>query len=127
LGADHAGLACRNAQGAQGRPEVRALLNVEDEVYAATVMGCTMGILRHPLCGLRPDPDTDLFFDGPRQPKNRLDEVVRAVRWQRITSPTAAATGVVRISEESLTDSGETWQNDLVGQKVNQGAPARLS
>ena len=119
-------------QAAQGHPEVHGLLNVEDEVYVAAVMGCTMGVLRHPLYGLRPTPDPDLFFNGPREPKRRMDEVVRAVRWQRIASPLAAGSGSFKASSEILTDSwiferGQTWQNDLVGQKVYQGAPARLS
>lgn len=119
-------------KGAQGHPEARGLLNVEDEVYVAAVMGCTMGVLRHSLCGLRPHPDTDLFFNGPRQPKKRMDEAVRAVRWQRIAPPVAAGSGQVRVSTDVLTDSwiferGQTWQNDLVGQHVFQSAPARLS
>jgi hypothetical protein len=108
------------------------LLNVEDEVYLAAVMGCTMGVLRHPLCGLRPEPDTDLFFNGPRQAKRRMDEVVRALRWQRIAAPVPASKGALRVGAETLTDGwtfkrGETWQNDLAGQRVYQGAPARLS
>ena len=119
-------------KGAEGHHEARALLNVEDEVYVAAVMGGTMGVMRHPLCGLRPDPDPDLFFNGPRQAKRRMDEVVRAVRWQRIASPVPAGKGEVRVSDEALTDSwkferGETWQNNLIGQMVYQGAPARLS
>ena len=36
-------------KGAEGHSEVHGLLNVEDEVYVAAAMGCTMGILRHPL------------------------------------------------------------------------------
>ncbi len=119
-------------KGAEGHGEIRALLNVEDEVYVAAVLGCTMGILRHPLRGLRPDPDPDLFFNGPRQTKRRMDEVVRAVRWQRIAPPVAAGIGQVRTSAEILTDSwtferAQTWQEDLIGQRVNQSAPARLS
>jgi hypothetical protein len=119
-------------KGAQGHSEVRGLLNVEDEVYVAAVMGCTMGVLRHSLCGLRPHPDADLFFNGPRQPKRRMDEVVRAVRWQRIAPPVPAGSGTVRVSTDVLTDSwfferGQTWQNDLVGQHVFQSAPASLS
>lgn len=119
-------------KGAQGHPEWHALLNVEDEVYVAAVLGCTMGVLRHSLCGLRPQPDTDLFFNGPRQPKKRMDEVVRAVRWQRMAPPVPAGSGQVRVSTDILTDSwtferGQTWQNELVGQRVFQSAPARLS
>jgi hypothetical protein len=118
-------------KGAQGRGG-SALLNVEDEVYVAAAMGCTMGVLRHPLEGSRPGPDTDLFFNGPRRAKRRMDEVVRALRWQRIAPPYPVGSGTVHIGEEVLTDSwtferGQTWQNDLVGQTAYQGAPACVS
>jgi hypothetical protein len=116
-------------KGAEGHSEVSSLLNVEDEVYVAAVLGCTMGILRHPLEGLRPGPDTDLFFNGPRRAKRRMDEVVRALRWQRLAQPFSPGSGTVKVSEDVLTDSwrferGQTWQNDLIGPTVRQGAPA---
>lgn len=119
-------------KGVEGHTDVHALLNVEDEVYVAAVMGCTMGVLRHPLHGLRPGEDTDLFFNGSRQAKRRMDEVVRALRWQRIAPPFAAGTGRVEVSDEVLTDSwafkrGQTWETDLVGQTVHQGAPACIA
>jgi len=119
-------------KGAEGRPEVSSLLNVEDEVYVAAVLGCTMGILRHPLEGLRPGPDTDLFFNGPRRAKRRMDEVVRALRWQRLAQPFSPGSGTVKVSENVLTDSwrferGQTWQNDLIGSNVRQGAPACIT
>jgi hypothetical protein len=116
----------------QGHSEVRGLLNVEDEVYIAAVLGCTMGVLRQPLSGLRPDGDVDLFFTGPRQTKKRMDEVGRALHWHRIAAPYRAGLGFVRLDEEILTDSwkfkqGETWYIESIGQIVNQGAPARMS
>jgi hypothetical protein len=119
-------------KGAQGHPEIHGLLNVEDEVYVAAVMGCTMGILRHPMQGMRPGQDADLFFNGPRQAKRRLDEVVRALCWQRIAPPFPAGQGSVTISNEVLTDSwlfkrGQTWQNDIVGATVLQGAPSCIA
>jgi hypothetical protein len=114
-------------KGSEGHAEIHGLLNVEDEVYLAAAMGCTMGILRHPLYGMRPGPDVDLFFNGPRQAKRRMDEVVRALRWQRIAPPFSPGVGSVAVSKEILTDSwtferGQTWQNDLVGATVRQGA-----
>jgi len=119
-------------KGAEGHPEVSSLLNVEDEVYVAAVLGCTMGILRYPLEGLRPGPDTDLFFNGPRRAKRRMDEVVRALRWQRLAQPFPPGSGTVKVSEDVLTDSwrferGQTWQNDLIGPTVRQGAPACIT
>ena len=44
-------------KGAERHPEIKAVLNLEDEVYVAAVMGCTMGIMRHPLTGMRPGED----------------------------------------------------------------------
>ena len=118
--------------GAEGHSEVHGLLNVEDEVYVAAAMGCTMGILRHPLVGRRPGKDPDLFFNGPRRTKQRMDEVVRALRWQRIAPPFSPGMGSVAVSGEILTDSwvferGQTWQNEIIGTTVRQGAPACIA
>src|SRR5207237_168904 len=115
-----------------GQPEVRSLLNVEDEVYVAAVLGCTMGVMRHPRRGLRPGSDADLFFNWQRKTKQRMDEVVRALRWQRIAAPFASGIGRFETSDEVLTDGwmfvrGETWQSDLVGATVWQSAPAVLA
>ncbi len=119
-------------KGAQDAGGTCGLLNVEDEVYLAAALGCTMGIMRHPLIGLRPGNDLDLFFNGPRQPKRRMDEVVRALRWQRIARPFPSGIGDVEISSEILTDTwrferGETWQTEIVGETVRQGAPAAVT
>lgn len=116
----------------QGHPEVKTLLNVEDEVYVAAVLGCTAGILRHPLHGLRPGSDVDLFFNGPRQAKRRMDEVVRAMRWQRIAHPFPPGQSTVHVDDVVLTDSWtfrqeETWREDIVGVSVKQGAPAVIA
>jgi hypothetical protein len=117
---------------AAGLPELRSLLNVEDEVYVAAVLGCTMGVMRHPLQGLRPGNDPDLFFNGRRNAKLRMDEVVRALRWQRIAAPFPCGIGRFQTDTEVLTDgwtfaAGETWQDDLLGATVWQGAPAILA
>jgi hypothetical protein len=119
-------------KGAEGHSEVHGLLNVEDEVYVAAALGCTMGILRHPLVGMRPGKDPDLFFNGPRRTKQRMDEVVRALRWQRIAPPFSPGLGSVTVSGEILTDSwvferGQTWQNGIIGTTVRQGAPACIA
>lgn len=115
-----------------GQADVRALLNVEDEVYVAATLGCTMGIFRHPLIGRRPGADYDLFFNGPRDCKRRLDEVTRAVRWQRLAQPYAAGSGSVQLDSEILKDRwqflpGHTWHSEAVGRLAVQAAPARVS
>ena len=116
----------------QGHAHVRALLNCEDEVYLAAALGCTMGVMRHPLRGLRPSGDFDIDFAGPRETKQRMDEVVRAVRWQRIAAPYPVSEGYVKVDENVLTDSwffrrGETWFTESINVLVKQGAPARLA
>jgi hypothetical protein len=117
---------------AAGHPEIRSLLNVEDEVYVAAVLGCTMGVMRHPLQRLRPAGDPDLFFNGVRNCKSRMDEVVRALRWQRIAQPYPVGTGTFQRSSETLRDGwkfrpGDTWNGDLVGSTVWQSAPSVLA
>lgn len=119
-------------QGAEGDPETRGLLNVEDEAYVAAALGCTMGIMRHPMVDLRAGDDVDLFFNGPRKTKKRMDEVVRALRWQRIAPPFSPGIGKVTISSEILTDTwrferGQTWQAEIIGNTVRQGAPAAIT
>ena len=119
-------------KGAEGDPEVHGLINVEDEVYVAAAMGCTMGIMRYPLTGLRPGEDADLFFNGPRLAKKRMDEVVRAARWQRIAPPFSPGIGSMKVSDEILTDTwtfdrGQSWQSELIGATVRQGAPACIA
>ena len=118
--------------GASGHEEVDALLNVEDEVYIAAVLGCTMGVMRHSLRGLRPGADADLFLPATRQLKQRMDEVVRAIRWQRIAPPYAVGEGFVAADKRILTDEwlfrrGETFDTSVVGQRARQGAPARVA
>jgi hypothetical protein len=115
-----------------GHPELRSLLNVEDEVYVAAVLGCTMGVMRYPLHGLRPQNDPDLFFNGPRNAKLRMDEVVRALRWQRIAAPFPCGVGNLLSDAKRLNDGwtfapGETWQHDLVGTTVWQSAPSVIA
>ena len=117
---------------------VRALINAEDEVYLAATLGCTMGIMRHALIGLRPAPDADVFFECPRQCKRRMDEVVRAIRWQRLAQPFARFSGesrpgdATRIDDRILADAwtyrnGDTWLTEAIGKTIRQGAPARVS
>lgn len=119
-------------KGAAGHSEAKALLNVEDEVYIAAVLGCSMGVMRHPFRGLRPGSDLDVFLPMPRLLKQRMDEVVRAIRWQRIAPPYAAGSGSVALDSRALTDEwvfrhGDTFASAIVGVRVRQGAPARVS
>jgi hypothetical protein len=115
-------------------------LNCEDEVYIAAVLGGTMGIMRTPMVGLRPGDDPDIYLKGPRNLKKRMDEVVRAVRWQRIASAFGAGISDTHLDSRLLTDtykfpSGEFWTSaedwdasyKSVNKIVPQSAPARVT
>ncbi|MDE7436902.1 MAG: hypothetical protein K2M93_00305 [Muribaculaceae bacterium] len=94
------------------------IINCEDEAYIAAGLGCAIGIMRHPYVGLLPNGKPDEVFEaGNRKMKNRLNEIVRAVRWHRIATP-FSADGQYNVSEEMLFDSGtkNRWE-----------APARVS
>ncbi len=110
----------------------QSLLCLDDEVYMAAALGCTMGIMRHPLIGFRPNGDIDLSFTGPRRFKRRIDEVIRAIRWQRIAPPFHVGTNDVLCSDEILFDDWyyqktDTWFIPVFDTKVKQGAPAIVS
>jgi hypothetical protein len=69
-------------------PKDRRIINCEDEVYIGAGMGCSYGIMRHPLIGNMPNGKPDRFFmPSFRDLKRRMDEVTRAVRWHRIAQP----------------------------------------
>jgi hypothetical protein len=92
------------------------ILHVEDEVYLAAAFGCTMGIMRHPLWG----------------PNVKFQEVVRAVRWQRIAPPFGASKVPVKISPKILFDTrhfppGSFWDNKVWDKDIHQGAPACMT
>ena len=102
----------------EGDPRARALINAEHEVYLAAILGCTVGIMQHP------------SFD-PHKTSN-LDQVTRALRWQRIASPLAAGSGFMRLDREILTDAWTYSAADAsyaaaAGTTIRQGAPARVT
>lgn len=122
------------------KPAKTGYLNCDDEVYIAAILGGTMGIMRHSMTGLRPDPDPDIYLKGPRQLKKRLDEVVRAVRWQRIAPAFGAGVMETNLDPNTLMDSykfprGEFWTSaedwtatcNTAGKIVSQEAPARVT
>ncbi len=111
----------------------RALINCEDECYIAASLGLCAGVMRHPLSGLRPDGDPDLFFPaGARNFKRRMDEVTRMVNWQRVMPAFGASDEPAHVSELLLTDEwefapGESWLAPAIGRTVAQRAPAVVS
>jgi hypothetical protein len=96
--------------------KARQLLHVEDEVYMAAAMGCTMGIMRHPLRGIH----------------TKMQECVRAVRWERVAPPFGALKTSVAISEKILFDTwhfapGSFWDRSVIDMTIRQGAPAMVT
>ena len=108
-------------------PGTRGLVNCEDEVYLAAALGCTTGILRHPLWLPRPGSDYD-----PAQFHRRIDEVTRAVRWQRLAPAFGVKEAATILDDRVLFDKwlfreGDCWAWWVAGQEIIQGAPARVA
>lgn len=117
---------------AADQPDASAIINCEDEVYLGAALGCSVGIFRTPYVGLRSSGDMDIYMGGPKHPKLCIDEVTRAVRWQRLAPPFAANAGPFKADDVILTDSwkfsrGDSWDQSGNGKVVSQAAPARVS
>jgi len=108
----------------KAKTEGLGLLHCEHEVYMAAALGLNVGEMRHPFAG-----GADVFFHNPKRCKERLDEVVRGLRWQRLATPFGAGTAECFLDEKILFDeydfSDKTfWTGDRM---IRQGAPARVS
>ncbi len=105
----------------------QGFINSEDEVYLGAALGCTLGIMRHPLWGSSLNIDVN-----PVQYHRRIDEAVRAVRWQRIAPPVRIRDMQTVTDERVLTDRyyfspGQTWATEVIGKEFAQSAPARVA
>ena len=111
---------------APAKPTGEALLNCEDEVYIGAALGCAVGVMRHQ-AWLPAATEYD-----PGHLAQRIGEVVRALRWQRLAPPFAAQGGQTVVSAEVLTDTwrfheAETWAYWFIGREFQQGAPACIA
>lgn len=98
------------------------LVNCEDELYLGAALGCAVGVMR----SSRWNEYSEVPYD-PWQQKKRLDEVTRAIRWQRL-APAFAGTALLE-SQEVLRDewrfaSGDSWFTSVNGHLIAQEAPA---
>lgn len=112
--------------------DARGIVNCEDEPYIAVGLGCAIGVMRHPFNGALPDGEQDFVFPPVgRDYKNRLDEVVRGVRWHRIAEPFAVAADcaidTVRLTDTWEVHEKETYVNRPIGSLAIESAPARVS
>jgi hypothetical protein len=79
-----------------------------------------------------PGQVADVTSNGPRDVNRRLDEVTRAVLWQRLAEPYSAGRGFLRVGDDLLTDGWnfapkDTWYKDVVGHTAFQSAPGRIA
>ena len=105
-------------KGAKLEPGRLGLLNTEGEIYLGAALGCAFGALRFPPIG-----------PGAEAREVKLDEALRAVRWQRVAPAFGIGQGEVLASEAILSDDhyfvkGETWYPPANAQTVRQSAPA---
>ena len=111
-----------------GRSDVACIINCEDEPYIAAVLGCAMGIMRHPLW--RDEPE-GIQYD-PFDYRKRIDEVTRAVRWHRIAPAFPVGETENFLDENVLIDTwrfrhGDSWAIWMDGRESLQTAPARVA
>jgi hypothetical protein len=105
-------------------PSFAGILNVEDELYLGAALGCSIGVMRHPLDRSAAPKE----FTGRPQ---RMDEVARALRWYRLAPAYGVGQNEVVISEEILRDSafvGSSYDwSGLANTTVVQSAPAAVA
>jgi len=121
----------------------KGLVCAEDEVYIAAALGCTMGVMRHPMAGNLPNGKPDPSFpEIHRNIKTKIDEVTRAVRWHRVAPAFAENAAETYIDSVKLKDSWnienmsseieswwfESWTGfKKIGNVISESAPARIS
>lgn len=110
-----------------------SIINCEDEPYIAVGTGCSIGVMRHEFNGKLPNGVQDMVFPpSGRDLKNRLDEVVRAVRWHRIALPFEISRNEIFIDTMQLHDywvmeKNETWMDRKTGEVNSMSAPAIIT
>lgn len=111
--------------------EGRGIINCEDEAYIAAGLGCAIGVMRHPYVGALPNGRPDTYFadcgPGSRQLKNRLNEIVRAVRWHRIAQPFGHQRDQWQADTVLLAESGGSIAPRRGRAGASWEAPARMS
>ena len=99
------------------------IINSEDELYIGAALGCSLGVMRSEL-----KKQHNLLYNVIK----KTNEVIRAVRWQKIAPAFGVAMSKVYISDDIGFDSwhfnpGDTWASELINTEVKQGAPIALT
>jgi hypothetical protein len=119
-------------------PDALGLVHCEDEVYMGAILGCVLGVMRYPVGDLPAGVEPNIHlgggerFSATRPFRKQMDEVVRAVRWQRIAPAFKADLNKTICDDLILWDTwkferGETWLREILNASVKQGAPARVA
>lgn len=111
-------------EGARINEDAMGIVNCEDEPYIGAVLGCSIGIMRSGMFKEIPGFNYDM-----KNGRKSIDEVVRAIRWQRLAPAFGADQKKVYVSDSILEDSwnyrkGESWAAWLIGKEIMQGCPA---
>ena len=117
-----------------GKPEYKAILNIQDDCNLAAAMGLLVAVKRHPMKTPRiyKGKDFHLQIAGNRHVDKRLNEMDRLALWQRVAPPMSAGYGTYLHSDENLIDSilfkeNHTWYKITHGKMVRQSAPAIMA
>lgn len=104
------------------RPDLRGIINIENEMYIGASLGCSLGIMKH-AAWLDHRPD----FLPP--PDTAYDAVTRAVRWQRIMPPFSIYASEDKIAADNLVDEEDlhqtAWPN--INELWHEDAPAAIA
>ena len=110
------------------------IINSEDEVYLDAALGLSMGIMRYDIGDNDIAKGPNIAFGGTgafpsqRPARRQLQEVERAVRWQRFAPPFGIIHGSTYVSAEENRDDwrytpDQTWKNYFNEEYLEQKAP----
>jgi len=118
----------------QNNPKYRGILNLQDDPQVAAGLGCLISSKRHPNYMERTYHGQDLHHQirGKRMIQERMNEIERFGRWQRIAPAFAAGAGSYAAADVDLIDcyrhtESDTWFKACWGKMVYQSAPAVMA
>ena len=91
------------------------MINCEDEVYLGAALGCALGVMRSTI---------------REKPLMKMDEPVRAVRWQRLAPAFGSKCNETHISNDIAYETKfieSIWVEQMNAKEVRQGSPIAIS